>query len=95
MCQFIGTSLHFGCKWQCNKTIETNGKYISNCFVHQTIQPSSTSVCNIKYYELLNFCFSDWDPQIPEEEALKQFERCQRQEQTFGDLFTGTFDKIL
>jgi len=31
----------------------------------------------------------DWDPQLNDEEALKQFDRCQRQEQTFGDLFTA------
>lgn len=31
----------------------------------------------------------EWDPQLGEEDALKQFERCQRQEQNFGDLFTG------
>jgi hypothetical protein len=38
---------------------------------------------------LTYYLFSDWDPQLTEEEALKQFERCQRQEQTFGDLFTA------
>lgn len=30
----------------------------------------------------------DWDPSITEDEAYRQFERCQRQEQSFGDLFT-------
>ncbi|KAI6243999.1 Guanylate kinase [Aphelenchoides fujianensis] len=31
----------------------------------------------------------DWDPNMSDEEAHRQFERCQRQEQTFGDLFTA------
>ncbi|KAH7728002.1 disks large 3-like [Aphelenchoides avenae] len=30
----------------------------------------------------------EWDPSLTDEEAFKQFERCQRQEQQFGDLFT-------
>lgn len=35
--------------------------------------------------------FRDWEPQISEEEASRLFERCQRQEQSFGDLFTSWF----
>jgi len=35
------------------------------------------------------FVYSEWDQQLGEEDALRQFERCQRQEQSFGDLFTG------
>uniref|UniRef100_A0A915EJH4 Uncharacterized protein n=1 Tax=Ditylenchus dipsaci TaxID=166011 RepID=A0A915EJH4_9BILA len=30
----------------------------------------------------------EWDPELSEDDAIKQFERCQRQEQSFGDLFT-------
>lgn len=33
--------------------------------------------------------YSDWDPMLSDDDLQKQFDRCQRQEQTFGDLFTG------
>ncbi|CAD5234703.1 unnamed protein product [Bursaphelenchus xylophilus] len=42
----------------------------------------------------------EWDPTLSDQEAYALFERCQRQEQTFGDLFTAvvtghTFDDVL
>jgi len=39
--------------------------------------------------------FRDWsDQQLTDEDALKQYERCQRQEQNFGDLFTCKLNKL-
>jgi len=38
----------------------------------------------------------EWDPQLSEEEAIKQLERCQRQEQSFGDIFTSKWlDRVV
>ncbi|KAL3122739.1 hypothetical protein niasHT_005456 [Heterodera trifolii] len=48
------------------------------------IYPISVFVKPLNYQQL-----REWDSLLSEEDALKQFERCQRQEQNFGDLFTG------
>uniref|UniRef100_A0A914H2M0 Uncharacterized protein n=1 Tax=Globodera rostochiensis TaxID=31243 RepID=A0A914H2M0_GLORO len=48
------------------------------------IYPISIFVKPLNYHQL-----QEWDTSLNEEDAMKQFERCQRQEQNFGDLFTG------
>ena len=37
---------------------------------------------------LNSFQILNWDPSLTEDEAMQQFQRCQRIEQNFGDVFT-------
>ena len=84
----IGSPLHSRCFRQCHSSSTEYGTHLSDSCVCKAIQPSSIAV---SFWILLAqaFVYSEWDQQLGEEDALRQFERCQRQEQSFGDLFTG------
>nr|CAD2128564.1 unnamed protein product [Meloidogyne enterolobii] len=65
--------------------LDVSGNAIRRLQDAARIYPISIFVKPFSYQQL-----RDWsDQQLTDEDALKQYERCQRQEQNFGDLFTS------
>ncbi|KAF7637114.1 hypothetical protein Mgra_00003502 [Meloidogyne graminicola] len=65
--------------------LDVSGNAIRRLQDSARIYPISIFVKPFNYQQL-----RDWsDQQLSDEEANRQFERCQRQEQNFGDLFTA------
>ncbi|KAI1724131.1 PDZ domain (Also known as DHR or GLGF) domain-containing protein [Ditylenchus destructor] len=64
--------------------LDVSGNAIRRLQNTANVYPIATFIKPINHDQL-----RDWDPQLPEEDAIKNFERCQRQEQSFGDLFTN------
>lgn len=63
--------------------LDVSGNAIRRLQTIANIHPIAIFVKPTSYHQILN-----WDRSISEEEAQQQFQRCQRIEQTFGDVFT-------
>uniref|UniRef100_A0A914EP37 Uncharacterized protein n=2 Tax=Acrobeloides nanus TaxID=290746 RepID=A0A914EP37_9BILA len=75
--------------------LDVSGNAIRRLQNTANIYPIAVFVKPMNHHQI-----KDWDPQLSDEEAYKQFERCQRIEQSFGDLFTSivtghNFDEIM
>ncbi|CAD5229263.1 unnamed protein product [Bursaphelenchus okinawaensis] len=75
--------------------LDVSGTAIRRLRTTAQIQPIALFVKPYNQHQL-----REWDPNLTEQDAYTYFERCQRQEQKFGDLFTAvvtghTFDDLL
>lgn len=64
--------------------LDVSGNAIRRLQNTANVYPISIFIKPLNYHQFL-----EWDHQLTEEESIKQFDRCQRQEQSFGDLFTN------